>query len=127
MTYSSSIAMSRAMSAPRSQNRRSQNFGGRNQNSVDYRRSGAKLGPISNTVILIILACLLGLLYLTQVTKTDAYGYSIDKLQTRQTQLKHENEDLTLASAQMQSLDRVGASSQATAMVPIAPSGTVRE
>ena len=106
---------------------RGQHFASRNHNAIDFRRSGTKLGPISNTVILIVLACLLGLLYLTQVTKTDAYGYSINTLQTQQTQLKHENEDLVLASAQMQSLDRVQASPQATAMVSTSPSGTVRQ
>ncbi len=124
MTYSSTISMSRA-TAQRSS--RGQHLAGRNQNAIDFRRSGTKLGPISNTVILIVLACLLGLLYLTQVTKTDAYGYTINTLQTQQSQLKQENEDLVLASAQMQSLDRVQASPQATAMVPVAPSGTVRQ
>lgn len=124
MTYSSSISMSRSMAQRPSGGQR---FAGRNQNAVDFRRSGAKLGPISNMVILIVLACLLGLLYLTQVTKTDAYGYTIDTLQTQQAQLKSENEDLVLASAQMQSLDTVQASPQATAMVPLAPSGTVRQ
>jgi len=106
---------------------RNQRFASRNQNAVDFRRTSGRLGPISNTIILIILACLLGLLYLTQVTKTDAFGYSIDKLQTQQSQLKKENEDLVLASAQMQSLDRVQSSPQATAMAQTAPSGTVRE
>lgn len=125
MTYSSSIAMSRSLAASVPSGR-GQHFAARNRNAVDFRDRGTKLGPISNTVILIVLACLLGLLYLTQVTKTDAYGYSINKLQTTQTQLKHENEDLVLASAQMQSLDRVQASPQATAMVPVGPSGTVR-
>jgi hypothetical protein len=120
MTYSS-LSLSQG-SLPRAQR-----FAARNQNAVDFRRSGTKLGPISNTVILIVLACLLGLLYLTQVTKTDAYGYSIDKLQTQQSQLQIEKENLELASAQMQSLDRVQSSPQATAMVPVAPSGTVRQ
>jgi hypothetical protein len=119
MTYSS-LSMARG-TVPRGQR-----YSGRNQNVVDFRSPSTKLGPVSNTVILIVLACLLGLLYLTQVTKTDAYGYSINKLQTRQAQLKHENEDLVLASAQMQSLDRVQASREATAMVQVAPSGTVR-
>ncbi len=119
MTYSS-LSMSQSPLA------RGQRFASRNQNAVDFRRGNGKLGPISNTVILIILACLLGLLYLTQVTKTDAYGYTIDKLQTQQSELKHQNEDLVLASAQMQSLDRVQASAQATALAPTAPSGTVR-
>lgn len=128
MTYSSSISMSRSISRQQtSSSGRGRHFAGRNQNAVDFRRTGAKLGPVSNTVILIVLACLLGLLYLTQVTKTDAYGYSIDKLQTQQAELKQEHEDLVLASAQMQSLDKVQSSPEATAMVPVSPSGTVRQ
>ena len=38
--------------------------------------------------MLVILACLLGLLYLTQVTKTNAYGYKINSLEQQQTKLK---------------------------------------
>lgn len=121
MTYSS-LSMSQSMLA------RSQRYANRGQNAVDYRTNrSTKLGPISNTVILVVLACMLGLLYLTQVTKTDTYGYTINKLQTQQTALKREHDDLVLASAQMQSLDRVQSSAQATAMVPVAPSGTVRD
>lgn len=126
MTYSS-LSLSGAATSQAGQAMRGQRFAARGQNAVDFRRGGGRLGPISNTVVLIVLACLLGLLYLTQVTKTDAYAYPIDKLQTHQAQLQQENEDLVLASAQMQSLDRVQASPQATAMVPLSPSGTVRE
>jgi len=107
---------------------RSQRFASRNQNAVDYRSNkSTKLGPISNTVMLIVLACLLGLLYLTQVTKTDPYGYTINTLQTQQAELKTQHDDLVLAAAQMQSIDRVQSSPQATAMVPVSPSGTVRQ
>ncbi len=115
MTYSSSLAMTR-----------NQRFAGRNQNAVDFRRSSAKIGPITNTVVLIVLACLLGLLYLTQVTKTNAYGYQINTLSEQQAELKSEHEDLAIASARLQSLDRVQQSSQATAMVPVSPTGTVQ-
>jgi hypothetical protein len=113
-----------------SRDRRNKNFGVRNQNAIDYRDlrgRATRLGPITNTVILIVLACLLGLLYLTQVTKTDAYGYSIDKLRTQQQTLQRENENLQLTSAQMQSLERVQSSPQATALAPVSPSGTVKQ
>lgn len=116
MTYSSSLAV-----------QRQQRFASRNQNAIDFRLGrGAKLGPISNTVILIVLVCLLGLLYLTQVTKTNAYGYQINALQRQQTQLKSQHDDLEVASARLQSLDRVQASPQAQALVAVAPSGTVQ-
>lgn len=113
MTYSQSLAMSRKGFAPR------------NQNAISYRNNERTLGPISNTVILIVLACLLGLLYLTQVTKTNAYGYSIDELQREQTSLQSERDNLEVATARLQSLDRVQDSDVAKNMVAVAPSATV--
>lgn len=116
MTYSSSLAMSRQ-----------QRFGGRSQNSVSFRTKERTLGPITNTIILIVLACVLGMVYLTQVTKTNAYGYKVNSLQQQQTQLKSENDSLQVASARLQSLDRVQNSDVAKALVPTTPSGTVQD
>lgn len=114
MTYSSSLAVNRTR------------FSGRNQNSVSFRAQARTLGPISNTITLIVLACLLGLLYLTQVTKTNAYGYQINGLQQQQTQLKSQHDDLEVASARMQSMDRVQNSAVAKSMVSVAPTATVK-
>ena len=114
MTYSSSLAMNRSR------------YGTRNQNAVSFRAKERTLGPISNTIILIVLACLLGLLYLTQVTKTNAYGYQINGLQQEQSQLKSEHDDLEVASARLQSLGRVKDSSVAKGLVSVAPSETVQ-
>jgi outer membrane murein-binding lipoprotein Lpp len=105
---------------------RQQRFATRNQNGVDFRNKSTKLGPISNTVTLIVLACLLGLLYLTQVTKTNAYGYQLDALNQQQAQLKSDHDSLAVEAARLQSLDTAHASAQATAMAPVAPSGTVQ-
>jgi hypothetical protein len=113
MTYSSSLAFSR------------QRFNKRNQNIATAQYGERALGPISNTIILIVLACLLGLLYLTQVTKTNAYGYKINSLTEQQAQLKEERNDLEVASARLQSLDRVANSNAAKNLVSAAPSGTV--
>lgn len=115
MTYSSSMAMGR------------QRYAGRNQNAVTFRTKERTLGPISNTIILIVLACLLGLLYLTQVTKTNAYGYTINDLQTKQTQLQTEHDDLEVASARSQSLDRVQNSSVAKNLAVVTPSSTIQD
>lgn len=114
MTYSSSLAMNRTR------------FSGRNQNSVSFKAQARTLGPISNTIILIVLACLLGLLYLTQVTKTNAYGYQINSLQQQQSKLQSQHDDLEVSSARMQSMDRVQNSSVAQGMVSVAPSATVK-
>jgi hypothetical protein len=113
MTYSSTMALGR------------QQLAVRGQNSVTFRPASKRLGPVSNTIVLIVLACLLGLLYLTQVTKTNAYGYAMNKLQVQQTALQNERDDLAAASARLQSLDTVKDSSEAKSLVAVAPSGTV--
>jgi hypothetical protein len=114
MTYSSSVAASR------------RGYVRRNQNSVSFAASARTLGPISNTIILIILACLVGLLYLTQVTKTNGYGYTINNLEQQQSQLKDQKANLEVSAARLQSLQRVSSSNVAKNLVSVAPSGVVQ-
>src|SRR3981081_1324613 len=106
MTYSSALSMSRG------------HYAGRNQNVVSFSAKERKLGPISNTIILVVLACLVGLLYLTQVTKTNAYGYEVNNLQEKRAQLQIQHDNLELASARAQSLSRVQSSQVASTLVP---------
>jgi len=101
-------------------------FAGRNQNEVSFRVSERTLGPVSNTIVLIVLACLLGLLYLTQVTKTNAYGYQINSLQQQSAKLQTQHNDLEVASARLQSLPRVQTSDVAKGMTPVSPSDTIQ-
>ena len=115
MTYSSSVAASR------------RGYARRNQNSVSFVDTAKTLGPVSNTVILIVLACLVGLLYLTQVTKTNSYGYTINSLQAQQSQLQDEKSNLEVTAARLQSLDRVAGSDQAKNMVSVTPSAVVAQ
>lgn len=114
MTYSSTLVAGR------------QRFAGKSQNSVSFKRDRRGLGPISNSVVLIVMACLLGLLYLTQVTKTNAHGYKINELLGRQSQLKSEHDELEVASARLQALDRVASSEAAAGLVSLTPSATVQ-
>jgi hypothetical protein len=114
MTYSSTLALGR------------QHMVQRGQNSITFRPKDKRLGPVSNTIILIVLACLLGLLYLTQVTKTNTYGYTINSLQEQQAQLKDQHDDLAVASARLQSIDRIQSSQAAKNMAPVSPSGSVQ-
>lgn len=115
MTYSSSIAATR------------RGYVRRNQNSVRFSGSARTLGPVSNTIILIVLACLIGLLYLTQVTKTNSFGYNISNLQEQQSDLKKQKADLEVQSARLRSLDRVAASETAKALVSAAPANTLKQ
>lgn len=114
MTYSSSLAMGR------------QRFNQRGQNAVSFRITETRLGPVSNTVALIILACLLALLYLTQVTKTNAYGYRISTLKDQATKLQQEHDQLEVNSARLQALDRVQNSTVAKNLVSVSPNATVQ-
>jgi hypothetical protein len=113
MTYSSSVALSR------------RTYGRRNQNTVAFSARAQTLGPVSNTIILIILACLIGLLYLTQVTKTNGFGYTINNLKDQQTHLRDQQADLQVQAARLKSLDRVASSSTAKNLVAATPSGVV--
>jgi len=115
MTYSSSIA-----------NRRS-GYARRGQNAVSFLEASRPLGPVSNTIILIVLACLIGLLYLTQVTKTNSYGYTINSLQQQQIELKDQKANLEVTSARLQSLERVSSSDVAKGMVSVAPAGSISQ
>jgi cell division protein FtsL len=114
MTYSSSLALSRSQ------------FNNKNHNSLSFRPKAHTLGPISNTIVLIVLACLLGLFYLAQVTKTNVYGFSLNSLQQQQTKLKTEYADLQVSSAQLQAASRTQNSSVAKSMVTLAPSATAQ-
>jgi outer membrane murein-binding lipoprotein Lpp len=103
-----------------------QRFSTRNQNTTSFRDRKGSIGPISNTIILIVLACLLGLLYLTQVTKTNVYSYKINSLQSQQAQLQSEHDQLEVNAARLQSVERVASSSVAQQLVSVTPTATTQ-
>ncbi|MCA9343492.1 MAG: hypothetical protein H6793_00380 [Candidatus Nomurabacteria bacterium] len=115
MTYSNTLASGRGQ------------YMRRNQNVTTFKSKDKAIGPVSNTIILIVLACLLGLLYLTQVTKTNTFGYQLNELNKQQTSLQQEHDELEVASARLQSLERVKTSEQANQLVSVAPSATIQE
>ncbi len=115
MTYSSAVAASR------------RGYARRNQNSVAFTAAVRSLGPVSNSIILIVLFCLIGLLYLTQVTKTNSFGYTINSLQQQQNQLLDQKANLEVTSARLQSLDRVASSATAKNLIPVTPSGSIQQ
>ena len=75
----------------------------RNQNTVAFEPS-AKLGPISHTVLVAMMVAVLGLIYLTQITKTSTYSYQIDKLSIQRSKLVDRKRDLEVESALLKSL-----------------------
>lgn len=85
----------------------------------------AGIGPVTNIIVLVVLMCLLGLMYLTQVTKTNALGYKVSELNTKQSQLKEEYASLEVESVRLQSLDRVKNSSVAQQLPDTKPTAFV--
>lgn len=114
MTYSSSVSIGR------------RRFATRHQNAVSMAEQARTIGPVSNSILLVVLSCLLGLLYLTQVTKTNASGYKIDQLKKEYSQLERDNNQLELSAARLQSMDRVANDPATQGLVSVAPSGIVR-
>jgi hypothetical protein len=114
MTYSSSLSYSR------------QRFAVRGQNAVSFRDTSKKLGPISTTIVVIVLLALLGLVYLTQITKTNSYSYEISRLQDSQKSLQEERASLELTAARLQSFDAIKSASAQAGLVSVAPTAIVQ-
>lgn len=112
MTYGKNVSISRASAYQR------------NRNVVTMSATRAGLGPVSSAIVLVLVMCLLGLMYLTQVTKTNALGYKVSELTAKQTQLKEEYASLEVESTRLQSLERVKSSSVASNMPDIKPTAS---
>lgn len=87
----------------------------RNQNTVAYAAT-TTLGPIAHTVIIALMIAVLGLIYLTQVTKTSFFGYQLNDKQTQLATLATERQNLEIENARLQALERVKNSDVAKAM-----------
>lgn len=114
MTYLSASTMNR------------QRYANKNKNTVSYSDKQSSLGPMSNAVIVLIMACLIGLIYLTQITKTNTFSYEIDRLQQQQSQLKEDQKDLDLTTARLRTLDSEAVSNAADKLVTTQPTATLR-
>lgn len=114
MTYSSSLSLGKSRHTMRG------------QNAVSFRNESSRLGPISNAIVLIILTCLIGLVYLTQVTKTNSYSYQIQELQSKQTSLKEDQKDLELVAARLRSIDSESVAKASANLVSVAPVDTIQ-
>lgn len=94
---------------------RQQRMWRRNQNIVSFAPTQA-LGPISHTILIALMIAVLGLIYLTQVTKTSGYGYDINGLEQKLETLSLEKEELANQNARLSALKSVESSNVAKAM-----------
>jgi len=64
---------------------------------------------------------MMGLVYLTQVTKTYSLGYKVDALTKRQATLSEEHSNLELESVKLQSRNRIKSSVVAANLETVTP------
>ena len=87
----------------------------RNQNVTRY-NSATKLGPVAHTVLVALMITVLGLIYLTQATKTTAYSYEAQTLDAEMSELTAKKSELEVQNARLTALETVKNSSVASAM-----------
>ena len=65
---------------------------------------------MSHTVLVAMMVAMLGIIYLTQVTKTSSYGYAIENLNNQKTELVAKKSELQVESARLKSLQKIQSS-----------------
>lgn len=94
--------------------RRQQNWS-RNQNTTRF-VSAIKLGPVAHTVLVALMITVLGLIYLTQATRTSGYGNDMQVIDEQISQLNQQKADLEIENARLTSLETIKNSSVAREM-----------
>lgn len=98
----------------------------RNQNTIRHSLSGKQFGPVAHTVIVILLLSVMGLMYLAQINKTNAYTYPINNLETKRDSLVAEQQQLKIEAARLGSLESVKNSTVAKNMTDPSSVQTIR-
>lgn len=106
-------------------NRRQQNWS-RNQNTTRF-QSAVKLGPVAHTVLVALMIIVLGLIYVTQATRTTGYDYEAQKIDSQIADLNEQKGELEIENARLTALETVKNSSVAKQMVAPASSQYISE
>ena len=77
---------------------------------------GLEFGPVSVMVILFVIACLMGLLYLAHFNQVATKGYDLRRLEAARQQLLGQNDIKNMKLADAKSMARVVASNRVSAM-----------
>lgn len=78
--------------------------------------SAVKLGPVAHTVLIALMITVLGLIYLTQATRTTGYDYEAQRIDEQIAELSTKKSDLEVENARLTALENVQSSSVAQAM-----------
>ena len=74
------------------------------------------MGVVSSSVMIVAFIATLGLTYLTQLTKTGSFGYELDTINRKKTELAAYQDNLKVENARLQSLNAVKNSAAAKQM-----------
>lgn len=105
--------------------RRQQSYS-RNQNTTRF-QSAIKLGPVAHTVLVALMITVLGLIYVTQATRTTGYDYQAQKIDSQISELTQQKSELEVESARLTALENIKSSTVAHEMVQPASTQYVRE
>lgn len=92
----------------------------RNQN-LYRQKNKVQLGPVSVSVLAVAAISVLALLYLTQITKTNIYGYKVSELQAERNKALAAKQDLEVEAARLQAVEQI---QNSPAVSKLQPEGT---
>lgn len=104
--------------------RRHQNWS-QGQNITRF-SSPIKLGPVSHTVVVIMMVIVLALIYLTQATRATSYDYESQKIDSEIASLSTKKSDLEVENARLAALETIKNSAVAKEMAAPASTDYVR-
>src|SRR5688500_5316510 len=78
----------------------------RNQNTVCFSCS-VRLDSVTHTVLITLMITVLGLIYLTQATRTTGYDYEAQKIDSKIAELTNQKTDLEVENARLTALETV--------------------
>lgn len=106
-------------------NRRQQNWS-RNQNTTRF-QSAVKLGPVAHTVLVALMIIVLGLIYVTQATRTTGYDYEAQKVDSQIADLSQQKDELAVENARLTALETIKNSTVAKQMTTTQDTQYVQE
>ncbi len=106
-------------------NRRQQNWS-RNQNTTRF-QSAVKLGPVAHTILVGLMIVVLGLIYVTQATRTTGYDYEAQKIDSQIADYTQQKSELEVENARLTALETIKNSSVAKQMTTASSTQYVQE
>lgn len=98
----------------------------RNQNTIRHSLSSKQFGPVAHTVFVVLLLSVMGLMYLAQINKTNAFTYPINELEAKRDILLSEQQQLKVEAAKLGSLETVKNSTVAQNLTNPSSTQTIR-